>query len=607
MIRPRAAAGLGFALALTAGISRPAYPAEPGTSAARAATPVLVDLALRGTIGEGPSPLALDGQPIVDDLRGVTDTLARARDDKDVKGLILRIRGLALGWAKSNELRKAIKDFRSSGKRAVAVLEMADNADYLVATAADEVVMPESGWLMLKGLAAEVTFYKALFDKVGVKAETIQVGDYKGAGEPYSRTAMSPAFREEIGSVLDDTYAMMAEAIAARQGITTDDARALIDGGPYTPDAARKLGLINRVAYPDRVEAEVARGLGLASYRLDPKYGKKGREAIDFSGLAGFLKMMQMLSGDGAKKPESKAPKVAVIYASGVIQTGKSSGPRPLGASVIGSDTLIKHLRQAEKDATVKAIVLRVDSPGGSALASDLIWREVTRIEKPIVASMSDVAASGGYYISMGCDRIVAEPGTLTGSIGVISVKLAMGGLLDKLGVTTDTVTVGKNGTFHSVVAPWTDGERAAMRRLSEEIYRQFVTKAAAGRKMTVAKLEKKAGGRVYTGRQAKAEGLVDEIGTLDDAIVRAKELANLEPSETTELLVLPKPQSVLESLTAPFEERDRDASSSAAVSALRASVPEPLRATLDRLGRLTSLLASEPAVLLAPYELTIR
>ncbi len=594
--------GLVFALALL-GANPRRTAADIEKAPAADPKPVLVDLTLKGEITEAPSPLALDGRPAVDNLKSILDTLARARDDKAVKGLVLRVRDLKLGWAKSHELRQAIKDFRSSGKKAVAVLEMASNADYLVATAADEVVMPESGWLMLKGLAAEVTFYKTLFDRAGIKAETIQVGDYKGAGEPYSRTRMSPEFREEVGSVLNDSYALMTEAIAARQGITQDAARGLIDGGPYTPEAARKVGLVNRIAYTDQIETEVAKGLGLTSYKLDTKYGKAPRETLDFSGLGGFLKMMQMLSGESAKKPASKTPKIALIYATGMIQAGKSSDATILGTAVMGSDTIIKHLKQAEKDETIKAIVLRVDSPGGSALASDLMWREITRIEKPIVASMSDVAASGGYYISMGCDKIYAEPGTLTGSIGVISVKLAVGGLLEKIGVTTDTVTVGKNGTFNSTIAPWTDSERAAMRRLSEEVYHQFVAKAAKGRNLTFAQLEKKAGGRVYTGRQAKAEGLVDEIGTLADAISAAKSLAKIEAGTETELLVLPKPQSILESLLSPLEERDRDAASSALGLALPSAIGDPLA----RLAGLTSLLTSEPAVLLAPFDLKIR
>jgi protease-4 len=608
---PRSAVALALTLAGLLSVPRSSTADErpsvmPSASAA-AVKPVLVDLTLKGDLSEDPAPVGFDGQPVTENLKGLLDTLAKARDDGNVKGLVLRIRDVSLGWGKSHELRQALKDFRSSGKKAVAVLEMAGNADYLVATAADEIVMPESGWLMLKGLAAEVTFYKKLFDKLGVTAETIQVGEYKGAGEPYSRTEMSPAFREELTAVLNDRYALMVEAIAARQGITAEDARRLLDGGPYTPDAARKVGLVNRVAYADQIESEVAKGLGLKDFKLETRYGKKPREAVDVSGIAGLMKMMQMLSGESARKAPSKGPKVALIYASGMIQTGRSTPASLLGGAVLGSDTVVKHLRQAADDPTVKAIVLRVDSPGGSALASDLIWRQVSRVGKPIVASLSDVAASGGYYISMGCDKIFAEPGTLTGSIGVISVKLAMGGLLDKVGVTTDTVTVGRNARFDSVVAPWGDSERAAMRRLSQEVYRQFVGKAAKGRKMPFSDLEKKAGGRVYTGRQAKKEGLVDELGTLSDAIAEAKSLAGLGRDEAAELLVLPKPQSVLESLVAPLEDRDRDASAALAASALGAALPEALREPLARVGGLVRLLAAEPVVLLAPFELRIR
>jgi len=581
----------------------------PAAPPAKPPIPVLVDLALRGDLTEEPAPVGFDGQPSRENLKAFLDTLAKARDDAEVKGVILRIRGLAAGWGRSHELRQAIRQFRSSGKRVVAVLEMAGNADYLVATAADEVVMPESGWLMLKGLAAEVTFYKGLFDKLGVSAETVQVGDYKGAGEPYSRTSMSPALREELSSVLCDTYDQMAEAIAARQGITREAARALIDGGPYTPEAARRVGLVNRVAYPDEIQAEVVKGLGLASFKLETRYGKKPRDSAEATGMAGFFKMLQMLSGDAARKPASKAPKVALIYATGMIVTGRSSGGSILGEAMLGSDTVIKNLRQAAEDPTVKAIVLRVDSPGGSALASDLIWRTITRIEKPVVASMSNVAASGGYYISMGCRKVFAEPGTLTGSIGVISVKLTAGGLMSKIGLATDTVTVGQNATFESVVAPWSAPERAAMKRLSEEVYRQFVAKAAGSRKMAVADLGKKAGGRIYTGRQAKKEGLVDEVGTLEDALAEARSLAGLARNEATELLVLPKPQSVLESLMGPLDDRDRDhdASTSASVAAALAALPEPLRAPFRRVEGLLRLFAAEPAVLIEPFEVNIR
>ena len=599
MLRPFAAACLGLALACP--LLHAADEPEPAKD--KPAAPIVVDLTLKGKIAEDPTPVGLDGSPVGDNLRSLTDKIARAKGDKDVKALVIRLRNLSIGWGKANELRRAIVDFRASGKRAYALLEMAGNADYIVASAADEVVMPEGGWLMLKGVAAEVTFYKKLFDKVGVQAEAIQIGDFKGAGEPFTRTEMSPEFKQEITSVLTDTYDLLAESIAKRQGIAKDEAVKLIDGGPYTPAAAKAAGLINQVAYPDQVEAEIAKALNVPAVKLDARYGKKKADPNEFAGLGGFMKMMQALTGEAGKKASSDKPKIAVIYAAGMIQSGKSSsGGLMSGEAVMGSDSVIKDLKEAEADKTVKAIVLRVDSPGGSALASDLMWREITRIDKPIVASMSDTAASGGYYISMGCDRIFAEPGTLTGSIGVISIKLSLGGLMERLGVTTDTVTVGKNGLLNSLTKPYTDDEKAALRRLSDDVYKQFVGKAAKGRKMEFGQLEKLAGGRVYTGRQAQKAGLVDELGTLDDAINAAKDLASLARDADSELLILPKAKGVFESLFDPIEGRD-----AAALPMGNAVLPAPARDILAKLARIAQLVADEPVILLSPYELQIR
>ncbi len=581
---------------LSAG-DEPAKPAAP-------TPPVVFDLTLKGTLGEEPAAVGLDGSSIKDNLKGVVDRINKAKADSNVKGLVVRIHGLSIGLAKGHELRQAITKFRESGKKVYAFLESGENADYVVATAADEILIPESGTLMIKGVAAEVTFYKTLFDKLGVKADWMQVGEFKSYGEPFTRTEMSPAFREEITTLLDDNFAMIVEAIARRQGISTVDARTLIDNGPYSPSAAKAAGLVNRIRYADAIEPEMAKDLGVDKIKLDPKYGKKS-ETVDLSGFAGFMKMIQMLSGEGAKKADSKAPKVALIYAQGGINTGKSTSSL-FGDTTMGSDTVVKHLRDAEKDPSVKAIVLRVDSPGGSALASDLIWREVVRIEKPIVASMSDVAASGGYYISMGADKIYAEPGTLTGSIGVTGGKFVVSGLMDKLGVATDTVSVGKNGGLFSTLRPFSDTERAALKRLMDDTYRQFVTKAAQGRKMSYDQLDKLARGRVYTGRQAQKLGLVDELGTLDDAILAAKDLAGLDRKDATELLILPKSQGILESLVGPLDDRDvvaPDLGTTLGISIL----PEVARPIVARLNQLSRLFAREPVNVALPFEIKFR
>ena len=586
--------GLGLLSPACTLADEPATPPKP-------APPIIFDLTLKGSIGEEPSAVGFDGATIRDNLKGIIDRIGKAKADPAVKGLLIRLNGVSIGLAKGYEIRQAIVDFRKSGKKAYAFLESAETADYVVATAADEIVMPESGWLMLKGVAAEVSFYKTMFDKVGIKADWMQVGEFKSYGEPFTRTEMSKAFREEITTLLDDNFAMIVEAIAQRQGISPKDARTLVDGGPYSPTAAKAAGLINRIRYADAIETELAQDLGVEKVTLDPKYGKK-TETIDLSGFAGFMKMLQMLSGEGLKKADTKAPKIALIYAQGGINTGRSTSSL-WGDATMGSDTVIKHLREADKDATVKAIVLRVDSPGGSALASDLIWREVVRIEKPIIASMSDVAASGGYYISMAADKILAEPGTLTGSIGVTGGKFVVAGLMDKLGIATDTVTVGTNGTMLSPLTPFSATERAAMQRLMDETYRQFVTKAASGRKMTYEQLDKLAGGRVYTGRQAQKLGLVDELGTLDDAILAAKTLAKLDTDTATELLILPKAQGVLEALFDPLEDRGVLAPD----FGLSAVLPAAARPVVARSDLFRRILSREPVMVALPFDIKIR
>ena len=280
---------------------------------------------------------------------------------------------------------------------------------------------------------------------------------------------------------------------------------------------------------------------------------------------------------------------------------------RRIGAEGKGNNTAVegygaRRQHQDEKDKTVKAIVLRVDSPGGSALASDLIWREVVRIEKPIVASMSDVAASGGYYISMGADKIYAEPGTLTGSIGVTGGKFIVAGLMEKLGVTTDTITVGKNGTLFSINQPFSDTERAAMKHLMDDTYHQFVAKAAKGRKMTFEQVDKLAGGRVYTGRQAQKLGLVDEVGTLDDALAAAKQLADIPGETNPELLILPKAQGFLEALVGPLEDREITAPTIQVAFPL----PEVARPILARLDHFRRIFAREPVAVMLPYDIKV-
>jgi protease-4 len=465
--------------------------------------------------------------------------------------------------------------------------------------------MPESAWLMLTGMRAEVSFYKGLFDKLDIKADMLQMGDFKGAAEPYTRTEMSPQFRKQLEAVLDDHFekglvATVAEARKAK-GLTADKVKKLIDEGPYGAKEAARLGLIDRVAYLDDFKASFKSLLHAEDVKIVKDYEKAKSKDVNLSNPFELLKLLSP-----PKPKESKNAKVAVIYATGVITTGKSSISL-LGGESCGSTTMIEAIRKAEDDKTVKAIVLRVDSPGGSALASDLIWNELVKCKKPVVASMSDTAASGGYYISMAAKKIYAEPGTLTGSIGVVGGKIVVGGLEKKVGLTTDVITRGANAGLFSTTTPFSDSERKAMTALMKDTYDGFLSKALEGRKragraMTREQLRELAGGRVWTGRQAKGNGLVDELGTVADAVMAARKMAGVPDSEQLDILELPHGRSLLDAL---LESRaDGEADSRALARVLR-EVPE-LAGSLRGVDALLRL-RGEPVWAVLPCRVTVR
>lgn len=567
-------------------------------------TATYAEIEIKGSYHEGAQLPGLFGEMTETLDVGVLRVEKAATDDK-IDGVILRINSPAIGWAKMNAFRKAIGRVQAKGKKVYAWLEGASNIDYLLASACDEIVMPEPGVLMMVGLRAEVTFYKNLFDKIGVKADILRVGEFKSAAEPYSRTEMSPEFRKEMEEILDDRYKLLVDTIAASRKMPVEKVTAAIDDGPLTARRAKDLGLIDRLGYEDDLEASLSKAAGEKTFKVVKKYGKKKADT-DFSGLAGMVKMMEMLTGAEPAKRKSSNPKLAIIYATGMITSGKSQSDLFSNESTMGSDTMIKAIREANKDATVKAIVLRVDSPGGSALASDLMWHELELVKKPFVVSMGDVAASGGYYIAMGADRIFADPGTITGSIGVVGGKLALGGAFEKIGITTSIISRGKNSGVLSGTTGFTDSERDAMQRLMNDIYDQFTSKAAQGRKMPKAGLEKLAGGRIYTGTAALKNKLVDELGSLEDAIAYAKKQAGVGPDEKLEKLVLPKATSPLESLFGPL---DPNADARMADSSLRhvlRSISPELEQNLQVL-RMIETLSRERALLLMPFRLSIK
>lgn len=552
----------------------------------------VVRMTIRGELPERSAAPGLFSE-LQASLRNVMQRLADAAEDKSVHAVWLRIESLHIGRGKVNELRNAIARFRKSGKPIYAELAGAESAQYLLAAACDEVVMAPSGTLMVAGVRAEMTFYKGLFDKLGIQFDMLQQGKFKGAAEPFTRSHMSEPLRESMDALVGDIYETVVQTIARDRKLPDYQVKTLIDQGLFTAAAAQKAGLVDQLAYGDQLEDLFRKKLGADEVSVIASYKKKQMEA-EFSGLGGVVKLMELMFGGKPTERSTTQKRIALVYAVGAIVEGKGASG-PFDDEVVGSTPLVAALRTAADDPKVAAIVLRIDSPGGSAVGSDLIWREIVRMKKPVVASMGDVAASGGYYIAMGAKRIIAEPCTLTGSIGVIGGKLVLRGLFDKIGLTTEVISRGKNSGALSSTQPFTPSEREAWQTVMEETYRQFVSKAAQGRRMPTAKLEAIAQGRVYTGRMAVANGLVDRLGTLQDAVDEAKRLAHLKADEKVDLLILPRPKSV-------FEQLFGDPSVATDLDAILPDVARSLRQASA-----WKSLFTEPALMLLPCRIEVK
>ena len=552
----------------------------------------VVEFTLKGNYPEGPQPAGLFSE-IQPSLGKLVDRMDEAAKDKAVDAVILRIAEAQLERATVDELRAAVGRIRKAGKPVYAELVDADSRDYLLAGACDRIFMSPGGTLMIPGVRAEMSYYKGLLDKLGIEFHVLQMGKYKSAGEPFTRTEPSPAAREEMTGIVDDLYRSLVATIAKDRKLEEAQVRKLIDEGIFTASAAKKAGLVDCVAYADEIHDLFRKKLQAEKVDFVTDY-KKEKNDIDFSGIGGMMKLMELAFGGKTSEKTSGPRKIAVIYAVGVIVQGKSSSS-VMGEDTVGSTSLVDALRTADKDPKVLAVVLRIDSPGGSAVASDLIWRQVNRMHKPVIASMANVAASGGYYIAAGARRIIAEPQTITGSIGVIGGKPVVSKLLAKVGVSTEVISRGKNSGMLSLTAPFTPEERQAWMNVMEETYGQFVAKVAEGRKMPRSKVEELAQGRVYTGKMALDKGLIDGLGTLGDAIRAAKEAAGLKPDEKVDLETLPEPKTFFEQLL----EQD------SAMSRVRTSLPE-LAYTLAS-AELVRRVFREPSLLLMPYRLEVK
>jgi len=488
-----------------------------------------LDVPLAGPVAEVAPPEALmsfllGAKPLA--VHDFWENLRKAKVDERIQAVVLRLGLLQCDWAKANEMRESILDFRRSGKKIYALIEEAPDFDmeYFVATACDRIILHPLGWLGVNGIGGYVPFLKGSLDKLGIRAEFEHVEEYKTAYNMFTETGFTPPHREEMESLYADLFSQYVATVAAARGKTEAEFRALVDRGFFQGEQAKAAGLVDDCLYEDEVQALLRRdGRTVLPVRFDD-YSRVKPSSVGLE------------RGPG---------KVALIYAVGTIMTGESM------PGILGGSTVARWIRTARTDASVKAVVLRIDSPGGSSVGSDVIWREVVlaKKEKPVIVSMSDVAGSGGYWIAMSATKIVAAPQTLTGSIGVLAGKFSIDGLLEKLGVTSEKLVFGEKADVFSPFRPFTADERKILKDEILWTYDQFLSRAAEGRGLAREEVDAVGRGRVWTGRQAKDIKLVDELGGLTMALGLAKKEAGIDADQDVRLDIWPRKRTFWQSL----------------------------------------------------------
>jgi protease-4 len=483
---------------------------------------------------ELPSFVSDDHAPLT--VVGVWSALDRAASDTRIKALVLQPESLSAGWAKLEEVRLDVDKFKKSGKPVFAYLRQPGMREYYVAASADRIYLGPSEPVMVKGLRAEMMYFKNTLQKIGVNVEIEHAGKYKDFGDMFTRTDMSPETREVMTSVVDGLYSDLVTGIASGRKKTPEQVRSIIDQGPFTATQALKAGLVDELRFEDQMWGELKDRLKAEPSRVSmDKYSKITPESLGLQGKS----------------------RIAVIVGEGDIVRGNPGDDGSAGESSLTSYGFNKLLRRVENDSSVKGVVVRIDSPGGEVTASDEIWRQMNLLskKKPMIISMSDAAASGGYFMAMTGDKIVAYPATFTGSIGVVFGKPNLHGLYDKLGITKDAIQRGTNAGIDSDYSALSPAERAMLREGIDESYRDFVTKVADARRRKFSEIEPLAQGRVWLGSQAQPRGLVDETGGFDKAIEMVKQKANIPATERVSLMILPGRRSLLDLIVKKSQE----------------------------------------------------
>ena len=453
-----------------------------------------------------------------------------AAEDPRVAGMVLRVRPLAVGWAKAQDIREALLRFRNSGKPLHAYLELelsGGTMEYYVASAAEHIHVPPGAAAPVTGLLAQFVFLGGVWEKLDIDMQVVKIREYKTFGDTLANKEMSPYHREMANALLDSVYAQLVDGIAGQRGLEPGQVRAAIDAGPATPDELQKAGFVDGAEYLDELRTTL---VGEGKFLTAEEYATRRRPL------------------------PAQAPvrhRVAIVYGVGPVTTGESRSSPFDGETNMGSDTLVEAFQDAVKDDQIEAIIFRIDSPGGSALASDLIWRaaRAAGAAKPVIVSMSDVAASGGYYVAAGASRILAQPGTITGSIGVVLAKPNLTGFLAKLGINTTELQRGELAAMMSLTESFDPAELRRVNSTMDYVYDQFLDRVATGRHLDKQQVNAIGRGRVWTGAQASENGLVDELGGFFAAINAAKAAVGITAEEKVQLVFYPQRRNLIQRL----------------------------------------------------------
>lgn len=491
-----------------------------------------IEIELRGEIPEEeerfPLPFILRKRKLT--LWDLERLFLYASNSPKVLGVLVKIRELRIGLARAEAIRRGILELREKGKKVFVYLESADNVQYLIGSAAEKIYMPPWAMLNLIGLSAEVTFFKDTLDKLGIEAHIKGLGEYKSAAETFTRKTMSEPHKNMMDSIIGDLYSQFVKYVSQGRGMEEKSIMALVDEGPFLAKEALRRGLIDETVYEGDLEKKIEEETALKMQKISSR---------------SFLKLLRIseIVYSIKERIRGNVSTIALVCDSGMITLGESRGSG--GAKTLGSETLIKILKKLGDDKGIKAIVLRISSPGGSGVASDLIRYQIKSIseKKPVVISMSDVAASGGYMIALGANKIVADSLSLTGSIGIVSGKFNLNSFLKRLGVTKEWITRGKRALMFSSNKGFTKKEEEKLDEIMESFYRDFVEKVAEGRAMDFESAEQLSRGRVWTGKQAKEAGLIDGLGGIKEAIRIAKKEAGIPEEVSPTIRFISKPK----------------------------------------------------------------